>query len=111
MDLNSMLYFFQFVVQASWGEVDKKNKTLQNNPTPKPSPNQQTKSKPNLNQSDHDGVICKFHYGVGCLDGCAAMCKYGEEDWAEDAALRCSYVQGESKLMAVQTSRNAVLDV
>ena len=46
-----------------------------------------------INEPHHSGVISKFDYGFGCMDGYAVMGEEGVEGWAEYTPLGRSGVQ------------------
>ncbi len=47
--------------------------------------------------SDHCCVVCKFDDDIGAVCSCTVMCVQGVQEWAEDAALRCTSVEGQGR--------------
>ncbi len=44
-----------------------------------------------------DFEICEFDDDVGAVYGCTVMCVQGVQEWAEDAALRSTSVEGQRR--------------
>ncbi len=45
----------------------------------------------------HRCVIGKFDDDVGAVCSCTVMCEQGVQEWTEDAALRCTSVEGQGR--------------
>ncbi len=48
-------------------------------------------------QAYHRCVISEFDDDVGAVCGCTVMCVQGVQEWAEDAALRSTSVEGQRR--------------
>ncbi len=48
-------------------------------------------------QAYHRCVISKFDDDIGAVCSCTVMCVQGVQEWAEDAALRCTSVEGQGR--------------
>ncbi len=48
-------------------------------------------------QAYHRCVVSEFDDDVGAVCGCTVMCVQGVQEWAEDAALRSTSVQGQRR--------------
>ncbi len=55
-------------------------------------------------QAYHRCVVSKFDDDVGAVCGCTVMCVQGVHEWAEDAALRSTSVEGQQRLSVVAHS-------
>ncbi len=50
-------------------------------------------------QAYHRCVISKFDDDIGAVCSCTVVCVQGVQEWAEDAALRCTSVEDEGGKM------------
>ncbi len=48
-------------------------------------------------QAYHRCVINKFDDDIGAVCGCTVVCVQGIQEWAEDAALRSTSVEGQGR--------------
>ncbi len=48
-------------------------------------------------QTYHRCVICKFDDDIGAVCSWTVMCVQGVQEWPEDAALRCTSVEGQGR--------------
>ncbi len=48
-------------------------------------------------QAYHRCVISKFDDDIGAVCSCTVMCVQGVQEWAEDAALRCTSVEDQGR--------------
>ncbi len=48
-------------------------------------------------QAYHRCVICKFDDDIGAVCSCTVMCVQGVQEWAEDAALWSTSVEGQGR--------------
>ncbi len=48
-------------------------------------------------QAYHRCVISKFDDDIGAVCICTVMCVQGVQEWPEDAALRCTSVEGQGR--------------
>ncbi len=55
-------------------------------------------------QAYHRCVISKFDDDIGAVCSCTVMCVQGVQEWAEDAALRCTSVEGQRRWCVVAHS-------
>ncbi len=48
-------------------------------------------------QAYHRCVISKFDDDIGAVCSCTVVCVQGVQEWAEDAALRCTSVEDQGR--------------
>ncbi len=48
-------------------------------------------------QAYHRCVFVKFDDDIGAVCSCTVMCVQGVQEWAEDAALRCTSVESQGR--------------